>query len=68
MKIGQSKGYVCLFALALSATVSRAQNISGVIVGAVKDATGSAIVSAPVTITNIDTSRVEIPVAGEYLA
>ena len=71
MSIGRSRGYACLFVAAVSVTVAHAQNISGVIVGTVKDATGSAIVSAPVTITNTDTSQ-ELKVTtsgeGEYLA
>ncbi|HLJ15503.1 MAG TPA: hypothetical protein VKV15_13465, partial [Bryobacteraceae bacterium] len=48
---------MAVVSLFFAASFAFAQNVSSVIVGAVKDATGSAIPSAVVTVSNEGTNR-----------
>jgi hypothetical protein len=64
-------GVVYLFLSALATNVTLAQNVTGSLVGIVRDATGAVIAAAAVTVTNEGTNQ-EVKLAttrdGEYVA
>jgi hypothetical protein len=67
----QAVWLACLFLFCLTITpVALGQNISGSILGTVKDSSGAMVASAPVTITNQNTGiemKTQTSVAGEYV-